>query len=135
MEKISLQAQVPQHRGSPGGYCVPTCMPQAPVHPCTSTGPSPTRGHIRGRRTGPFTVGACRKQHLHSCALHTNRAGRLWLWGRGLSTSHGPLSPSAGFPSPPLRTKPTRLREKVLNTIPRTRLQIFPGAKGVTEGR
>lgn len=108
MEKVSLQALLPQTRSIPSGWCVPACILMGtPAPPWTHTPPADT----------PLM---CRKQHPHSCICTPIVQASSGCQAKGLNT-YQTTQPSQGRApvSAPLVQSPPRIREKVLNTNPK----------------
>lgn len=95
-------------------------------HPCPAMDPHTPRRHTTDVQETAST-------QLH---LHTNRTGLLWLPGQ--RPQHIPdhtAFPGQGSRLCPSCSKPTQNQGESPQHEPQTRLQTFPAAKAVTEGR
>lgn len=101
MEKVNSRPRCPKPEAARVAAYLRAPRPRAPKHPCTSMGRSPTRGHIRGGRTGPFTVGASGNSIPTAALCTPNVQAASGCGATGLNTTPYPLPQSRGpFPAP-----------------------------------
>lgn len=132
----SLQTQPPQTRSSPHGWSVPTCVALGTHTPMNQHRPTSHQWtHQRPTHRPVCCEPAGNSIHTAAHCTPNIRAASGCGGQRPKHTTPYTLPQGKGpCPAPP-RQGPPRLREKVLNTIPQTRLHTFPAAKTVTERR